>query len=160
MKEQAIQHDIIVRLRERGCYVVKVPSGAVKTERGTYMPLAPSGTPDLLVARPDKLFGALEIKTPEGDLSQIQRITFRKLDTLGLAWAVMDDVSQVDEWLNNLAYHGSPRLVTQVWTDKPEPKRKTDKPIGLGNTRYAPYKKMLDEKIEQERNDLDKTMPF
>lgn len=160
MNEQAIQHSIMRELRERGCYVIKVQSGTVRSEHGQFIQLAPSGTPDLLIGRPDGLFGAVECKS-KTSLSQLQRNTLRRLDEMKLCWAVMDAPEQVAMWLADPSYHGSERYVRQVWTDIlrrehiPDPTRV----YGLEDSKYAPWAKIRDERMK-EQEDRNGPVPF
>jgi hypothetical protein len=85
VKESQIQSAIITYLEMRGYKVIRINSGAVRVgERGSYIKLAPAGTPDLLVLpqyaeirkmhytnTPTQPF-FVECKAPQGKVSTLQ----------------------------------------------------------------------------------------
>lgn len=64
----------------------------------------------------------------------------RKIDEMGLAWCVLDDVSQVSLWLADKTYHGPERYVKQVFTDPVIRETKPVIPTGLVGTPYEGLK--------------------
>lgn len=135
----------MLALREASCFVTKVQAGAVKTEHG-FIQLAAPGHPDLLCALPDKTWGCIECKKPGAYLSYIQRLMLRKINEMGLRWAVLDDASQVDTWLADKKYHGPDRYVKQVFTDPEIRETKPVIPTGLTGTPYEGLKQVAEAK--------------
>lgn len=153
--EQPVQHEIMVALREAGCWCVKVPSG-VAYQDSRYIQMAPEGTPDLMVGRADGKFGALEIKKPVGSvLKYKQRLALREIDSLGLCWAVLDDVSQVATWLADPKYHGPAKWVKKVWEEiTPSSKPWTPKPHHLDPLIEAHHAKLARERTDVQLMDI------
>lgn len=66
------------------------------------VPAGRSGFPDRLVILPPGQLTFVEMKTPEGALSPIQKVIHRRLRAMGVEVAVLHDRDAVDRWLNSV----------------------------------------------------------
>ena len=115
MTEHELQNGIISFLKAQGLYILRVNSGVICDARtGTYIHLAERGSPDLLCSRLDKTLGFIEVKSTTGVLSPDQITQLRAIGKLGLAWLVADDLTDVDKWLHDAAFHGKPKHTDAV----------------------------------------------
>ncbi len=117
--EQQIQTAIKGFLELKGYFVLRINSGAIRTQGGGLVRLAPPGTPDLLVIGPEGYVAWLEIKTPQGRLTEYQKAMHRRLKGLGQAVLVVRSLSEVVELIEEreeqTEFHR--RLVDRHWEE-------------------------------------------
>ena len=84
MNEQQVQTKLIKELEAKGYYVIKL----VKTNK--------NGIPDLIAipANSDVLF--VEVKTPKGKLSTLQKYRIKELNSIGIKTEVYNGKSNED----------------------------------------------------------------
>ena len=90
--EGAIQREIVDALERLGFLVIRLQSGLVRF-RGSFIHLAPKGTPDLMVVG----FGFLECKTARGKLNADQVAWHKRAAELGERVAVVRSGRQAIE---------------------------------------------------------------
>lgn len=66
------------------------------------VPAGRSGFPDRLVILPPGQLTFVEMKTPEGGLSPMQRVIHSRLKRLGVHVVVLNDRDAIDRWLNSV----------------------------------------------------------
>ena len=76
MTESEIQKEIMFELRLEGWYVLRLNSGRVHHN----VRMCPPGTPDILAVSADGRLIWIEVKTPIGELSEIQIETHEDLE--------------------------------------------------------------------------------
>ena len=81
MTEQQIQTKIIKRLKTEGWYVIKLIKTSV------------SGIPDLIAIKENETF-FIEVKRPEGKLSEIQKVRIQELRSRNIKVKVLCGVEQ------------------------------------------------------------------
>lgn len=98
--EQGIQNAILDYLTYRGIPAWRVNAGAVKTEAGRLVRLAPVGHSDIALVLPGGRAGFVEVKTARGRLSEHQRAFLDRMAAAG-AWTLVarsvEDVAQALE---------------------------------------------------------------
>lgn len=92
MTETAIQKQIIDCARAMGYKPFRMNAGHRNGYHG-----AEAGTPDLLVLMPGGRSLWVEVKTPSGEVSKVQRVRHRELRNLGHAVTVARSVEEFVE---------------------------------------------------------------
>lgn len=97
--ESEIQAAIADALRLRGCYVERRNSGAVRTQAGGLVRLAPVGTPDLALVLPGGRAGFVEVKRPGERPTPAQAEKHAELRGYGAVVVVAHSVDEALELL-------------------------------------------------------------
>lgn len=87
MTEQQIQTKVIKRLEELGYYVVKT------------IAVSRAGVPDLICCSPSGAFLAIEVKTPEGVVSELQKWNLERIARNKGDCAVIRSVRDLNNFL-------------------------------------------------------------
>lgn len=82
MREQQIQAKKIKELEEQGYYVIKLS----KTNK--------NGIPDLIAIPPNSDVLFVEVKTPKGRLSELQRFRIKELNQIGIKTQIYNGTEQ------------------------------------------------------------------
>jgi hypothetical protein len=115
MTEHELQTAILELLKYKRCYALRINSGKIQNmQTGSWVQLCERGTPDIITSLPGGGWGCCEVKSSTGTLSPEQITTLRRIDSLGLNWLVADDLSDVERWLIEPAYHGKERHIKRV----------------------------------------------
>lgn len=117
MTEHELQNAILDYLKAIRCYPMRINSGKLQNAlTGSWVQLAPPGTPDCITSLPDGSWGCIEVKSKTGTLSSDQITTLRNIASKGLKWLVADDIDDLVKWLANPEYHGKERHIKALNT--------------------------------------------
>lgn len=96
--EQAIQNAILDYLWMRGHAAWRINSGAIKTERGSLVRLAPPGTSDIIgcVVPTGRMF-VIEVKQPGKDATPLQQAFLDRMAEAGALAFVARSIEDVQE---------------------------------------------------------------
>ncbi len=100
LEEATTQKSIIAFLKARGAIVLKLNSGKIKTDRGAWISLCETGTPDLEALLPKGKTLFVETKSARGKLSPGQVLKHQELAAMGHPVLVARSVSDVEAWLD------------------------------------------------------------
>jgi hypothetical protein len=97
--EQSLQNAIIDYLRYRNFWVMRINSGAVRTERGGMVKMGIAGTPDILAIKPPTQTSPIEVywvevKLPGKHSTDIQKM---RQDELRAAGCKVYEIHSLDE---------------------------------------------------------------
>jgi hypothetical protein len=87
----------------RRIWAWRANSGAVRTQSGGFVALAPPGTPDVLLVLPGGRLAGIEAKSPTGQVRTTQRAWARVAADHGVRYAVVRSATEardvIDRWI-------------------------------------------------------------
>jgi hypothetical protein len=97
VKETALSRSIRKALTSLGYWVERTPASKLETASGSYVHGPSKGTPDLLIVAPLWAYGWIEVKSPKGKLSEVQKQWHARAARAGVRVAVVRSVKEALE---------------------------------------------------------------